>query len=131
MKFILLIIVGSFVIISCSANKVAGEKKCFRKTKTLVKSHWPGKLTDNYFKLKNRNYFEYYERVVGLTKIKSFKGTYYQSNDTLYLRFCNDSIPDQLSGEAYIDNKNQLITLLGEHPKYDQRFGIRFDRQSK
>lgn len=88
-----------------------------------------GKMTDHYFKLKKYNYFQYYERIMGLTKMKEYNGTYTLSNDTLNLIFCNDNIPYGLIGLGYIDNKNKKIVLLGTNGSNDQHFPIRVDKR--
>lgn len=66
-----------------------------------------GKMTDHYFKLKKGNYFQLYERIMGLTKIEEHNGSFTQKGDTLVLTFCSDTIPKGLTGRAYIDNDNR------------------------
>jgi hypothetical protein len=118
----------SFVIMaSCIASK-GPAKKCYRNTKTIVIGSWMGKMTDSYLKLNKGNYFQYYKRLMGLSKIEEHFGTYTLSNDTLNLNFCNGNIPDDLIGGGYIDNKNKEIVLYG-NGSYNQHFAIRVDKR--
>lgn len=90
-----------------------------------------GKMTDNYFKLKKGNYFEYYERIFGLTKIEQHRGSYYQRSDTLFLSFCGDTIPQNLTGKAFINYSKKEIILFEKDSIFNQHFGIRFDKRQK
>lgn len=88
-----------------------------------------GKMTDHYFKLKKKNYFQYYERLVGLTKLNEYTGTYTIVNDTIQLFFCGDKIPGDLTGMGFIDNAKKQIVLFANNSIYDQQFFIHVDKR--
>jgi len=115
-------------IVSCSSTK-STTKKCYKRTKTIVSAYWMGKMTDNYFKLKKGNYFQYYERILGLTKTNEYNGSYSLINDTLLLTFCGDTIPSGLTGKAFMDNSKNEIILFETNQTYNQHFSIRVDKR--
>jgi len=104
---------------------------CYRKTKITVVSYRIGKMVDHHLDLRRKNYFDYYQRIVGLTKIEHFKGTYRQQGDTLYFTFCENRIPQDLTGKAYIDSAANEIVMLQKDPIYNQRLTIRKDKRKK
>jgi hypothetical protein len=129
MKFFLstsLYIVAASTI-ACSSSKEI-TKNCYKNTKTIVSSYKMGKVTDDYFKLNKGNYFQYSRRLMGLTKIEEYNGTYTLINDTLVLSFCNNSIPDGLTGKGRFDKSGKSITLY-TYSVTDQNFIIRKDRR--
>ena len=116
-------------LIFCCVAAIKPERKCYKNTKTVLSGYWMGKMTDHYFKLKKGNYFQLYERILGLTKIEEHSGTFVQKGDTLVLNFCGGVIPKGLTGEALINNPEEKIILFAEDPSYDQEFQFRKDRR--
>ncbi|HEY9004883.1 hypothetical protein [Ohtaekwangia sp.] len=110
---------------------VAACSPCYRKTKIKVVSSRIGKMVDHHLDLRRKNYFDYYQRIVGLTKIEHFKGSYRQEGDTLYFTFCEYRIPQDLTGKAYIDSAANEIVVLQKDPIYNQRLTIRKNRSKK
>lgn len=86
--------------------------------------YWSGKVTDHYFKLRRGNNFQYYERLIGLTKLKEHNGTYFQQGDTLLLTYCGGKTPEGLSNIAVFNKSKTQITLLTDDLGYVQRFQI-------
>jgi hypothetical protein len=95
----------------------------------MVSASWMGKMTDHYIKLKKGNYFQYYQRFIGLTKVNEYTGNYTLVNDTIKLFFCGDTIPGNLTGMGFIDNVKKRVVLFENNSTYDQQFFIRVDKR--
>ena len=86
--------------------------KCYKNKRTVVKSYQMGKMIDTHFELKKGNYFRYFRKVIGLVKSEVYTGSYTVVNDTIVLNFCNNNIPDKLTGKGIFDKSGKSITLF-------------------
>src|SRR5688572_15892089 len=98
-------------LISCGLRFPSGQK-CFKRTKVLVSSYSTHKFWDDHFELRKGGFFHYYMRPFGAIKMSKHKGTYSIKSDTLFLRFCTDTIPEDLTGLGRIDIKKNEIILV-------------------
>src|SRR5688572_29742945 len=102
------------ILISSTACNSSQEitEKCYKNTRTIVSSYGMGKMVDNYFDLKKGNYFQYSRRLLGLTKVEVYNGSYKVINDTIILKFCNNTMPDGLTGKGLFGKTGRSITLF-------------------
>jgi hypothetical protein len=102
--------------------------KCYKNKRTIVSGYEMGKMIDTYLKLKKGNYFQYSRKVMGLTKIEEYNGSYTIMNDTITLKFCNNSKPDELTGKGMFDKSGKSISLF-TNTINDRHFIIRKDKR--
>ena len=115
----------ALLTIACRTTK-STEKKCYKNSKTILSIHWSEQIfTHSYIKLKKGNYFEFYQRLVwSTTKTIQYRGQYAQLNDTLFFKFCGDTIPDLLTKKVLINKSKNEIILLTENPRLNHYFKI-------
>jgi hypothetical protein len=118
------------IIISCGLRFPNGQK-CFKRTKVLVSSSSTHKFTDDYFKLRQDGFFDYYKRPFGANKMAQYKGTYNLKSDSLFLQFCTDTIPENLVGVGLIDLKKNEIVLIKKDTIFNLHFSITSDKRVK
>jgi len=117
------------ILISCGQRFPNGQK-CFKRTKVLLSSYSSHKLWDEYFKLRRGGFFDYYKRMLGLNKMALYTGTYKVKSDTLFLNFCNETIPENLTGLGVIDSQGQII-LFKKDTTFNSHFIITIDNRTK
>ena len=87
-----------------------------------------GKMIDTHFELKKGNYFRYFRTVIGPIKSEIYTGSYAIVNDTIVLNFCNNNIPDKLTGKGIFDKSGKSIILF-KYSVNDEQFIIIKDRR--
>ena len=125
------IFIGLLFLITASCGlRFPNGQKCFKRTDVLLSSSSTHKFWDSYFKLRKAGFFDYYKRPFGATKMSIYKGTYTMKADTLFLKFCTDTIPENFIGLGLIDLKKNEIVLFKADTNFNERFAITSDKRT-
>ena len=111
-----------------SLNLPSYTRPCFKNSKTILKAHMRGKMTDDYLVLKKRGYFTFYSRVFGLTKFNDWTGSYTQTRDTLHFTFCEPGAYKEFTGKGYFTEQGKVVVLLNQDG-YHKYLTIQKDRR--
>lgn len=117
-------------VASCGPRSPNGQR-CFKRTKVLISSQSTHKFWDDYFQLRNEGFFNYYTKPFGVVKMGQLKGRYVLKSDTLFLHFCKDSIPGNLTGLGVLDLKKREIVLFSLDTLRNMRFYITADKMAE
>jgi hypothetical protein len=100
-----------------------------RREKTLLEAVYSGKLTDQHFHLRKNGKFDCREKLLSLSKIDYYAGTYTVVNDTIHLQFLKDHRPAWARDKAVITPG--YFILLSEDTIYNTYMSIRKNTMEK
>jgi hypothetical protein len=120
MKTILIYLIAALTLFTACSAPNATAKDVKRETANQRKSPivLSAKLGDQYFHLRQENFFDYLEGK------ELYAGTYTQKGDSLLLGFHNNYHPADLTGKAFVDRTGGVLILLSKDISRHRRLAI-------
>lgn len=120
MKTILVYLAAAIATVTaCSApNSTAKEVKRETANQRKAPVVLSAKLGDQYFHLRQENFFDYLEGK------ELYAGTYTQKGDSLLLGFHNSYQPGDLTGKGLIDRQGGILILFSKDVARHRRLAI-------
>lgn len=114
----------TFFLINCSNTRFNRDKERFEASKVSMTFKSVSDLNDDYFEIRENNFFEFYKQLFDSVKNTRYPGTYTMDGDTMILKFYNKKGEKLLGKKAYINNNKREIIFFDHHPEMRKRLVV-------
>ncbi len=112
-------------LFSCQVNRFAKYQTEFNQSEVIRTFKSIDDLNDDYFVIKENNYFEFYKQLFDSVKNTSIPGRYTMKGDTMLLEYFKKKDRMVLGSKAIIDNKKNEIIFFDHYPSPRRKLVVR------